>query len=116
MCVRVFCDMAKGKLTKTVSPTKSTTPKAAQNKLTFLDFPTVFNATLEVYKRKTDLQVKVIDSFLAIVMVIGIVNGVYGVVFARTPIKPVVSALISCVATFVLGGNNGLDCASYELI
>lgn len=98
--------MAKGKLSKTVHQENKMNAEMQKTKeLGFRDLYTVFEETFQVYKGRTNLKVKIMDSFLFTVMIIGILNGFYGVLFARSPYKPLIASVISCIITFVLGGN-----------
>lgn len=78
-------------------------PKSNED-LGLADIPLIFNETFQVYKERTNLKVKIVDTFLVAVMVIGIFNGVYGVLFSRTLYRPFIASVISCISTFILGG------------
>ncbi len=64
---------------------------------------TVLGKFYEEYTSKTSQKLKIIDAYLAYIMLTGIVQFVYCVLVGTFPFNSFLSGFISCVGSFVLG-------------
>ncbi|KII62767.1 Dolichyl-diphosphooligosaccharide--protein glycosyltransferase subunit DAD1 [Thelohanellus kitauei] len=55
------------------------------------------------YMEKTEQKLLIIDSYLVIVMLMGVLNFAYCILFMPKPFHKFISAFISCIGSFVLG-------------
>lgn len=66
---------------------------------------------LEEYKSRTPQRLKLVDAYLAYVMLTGIVQFLYCCLVGTFPFNSFLSGFISCVGSFVLGGKGGREAA-----
>jgi len=64
---------------------------------------------LEEYKSRTPQRLKLVDAYLAYVMLTGIVQFLYCCLVGTFPFNSFLSGFISCVGSFVLGGEGGRE-------
>ena len=62
---------------------------------------------LEEYKSRTPQRLKLVDAYLVYVMLTGIVQFLYCCLVGTFPFNSFLSGFISCVGSFVLGGEGG---------
>ena len=60
---------------------------------------------LHSYRSKTPTKLKLVDAYLAYILLTGIVQFVYCALVGTFPFNSFLSGFISCVGCFVLGGN-----------
>jgi len=65
---------------------------------------TVIRRFVEEYKSRTPQRLKLVDAYLAYVMLTGIVQFLYCCLVGTFPFNSFLSGFISCVGSFVLGG------------
>ncbi len=69
------------------------------------------------YVKSTPKKLKIIDAYLAYIMLTGIMQFVYCCLVGTFPFNSFLSGFISCVGSFVLGGNQaGSLLSPFELI
>lgn len=68
----------------------------------------VLRQFLESYKSRTPTKLKLVDAYLAYIMVTGIIQFVYCALVGTFPFNSFLSGFISCVGSFVLGGKSEL--------
>lgn len=59
---------------------------------------------IQHYQKSTPRRLKLIDAYLGYVLVVGVLQFVYGVVFGTFPYNAFLAGFISTVASFVLAG------------
>ena len=59
---------------------------------------------LQTYRERTPTKLKLVDAYLAYVMLTGIIQFAYCALVGTFPFNSFLSGFISCVGSFVLGG------------
>ena len=59
---------------------------------------------LQSYRDRTPTKLKLVDAYLAYIMLTGIIQFVYCALVGTFPFNSFLSGFISCVGSFVLGG------------
>lgn len=73
-------------------------------KMSSLSVFSVVKSFWDDYRSKTPQRLKIVDAYLAYIMVTGIVQFAYCALVGTFPFNSFLSGFISCVASFVLGG------------
>lgn len=73
-------------------------------KMSSLSVFSVVKSFWDDYRSKTPQKLKIVDAYLAYIMVTGIVQFAYCALVGTFPFNSFLSGFISCVASFVLGG------------
>lgn len=64
----------------------------------------VISGLISHYKKDTPRRLKLIDAYLFYILITGVIQFVYGVVFGTFPFNAFLAGFISTVASFVLAG------------
>ena len=73
-------------------------------KMSSLSVFSVLKSFWDDYRAKTPQKLKIVDAYLAYIMLTGIVQFAYCALVGTFPFNSFLSGFISCVASFVLGG------------
>lgn len=66
----------------------------------------VVGTLYEQYVKSTPRRLKLIDAYLSYILITGVLQFVYGVLFGTFPFNAFLAGFISSVASFVLAGRN----------
>ncbi|KAF0991403.1 hypothetical protein HZS_3467 [Henneguya salminicola] len=67
------------------------------------NFPEKLSLLWKSYLENTQPKLLLIDSYLFIVMLIGVINFIYCMVFMQSPFNIFISSFVSCLGSFTLG-------------
>ena len=76
----------------------------------------VIQQFLDSYRTRTPTKLKLVDAYLAYIMMTGIVQFVYCALVGTFPFNSFLSGFISCVGSFVLGGDCAISVADTGLM
>ena len=76
----------------------------------------VIQQFLDSYRTRTPTKLKLVDAYLAYIMMTGIVQFVYCALVGTFPFNSFLSGFISCVGSFVLGGDYTISVADAGLM
>ena len=79
------------------------------DKMSSLSVFSVVKSFWDDYRAKTPQKLKLVDAYLAYIMITGIVQFAYCALVGTFPFNSFLAGFISCVASFVLGGKRGRE-------